>query len=147
MGLGTVTTVKPGRVSLVFFKTGETVTYATRQAPLRRVIFEVGDSVRGEELRPFLIEGVREEEGLLHYQGADGIDLCETDLAAALSFDKPEARLMSGNPDESGDFSLRFDRGIVKLRVKTMSLVKLYKFHRLRNEVWENVRTRRPFFK
>ncbi|MCB1098567.1 MAG: RNA polymerase-associated protein RapA [Verrucomicrobiae bacterium] len=109
MGLGTVTTVKPGRVSLVFFKTGETVTYATRQAPLRRVIFEVGDSVRGEEQRPFLIEGVREEEGLLHYQGADGIDLCETDLAAALSFDKPEARLLSGNPDESGDFSLRYD--------------------------------------
>ena len=109
MGLGTVTTVKPGRVSLVFFKTGETVTYATRQAPLRRVIFEVGDSVRGEELRPFVIEGVREEEGLLHYEGADGIDLCETDLAAALSFDKPEARLLSGNPDESSDFSLRFD--------------------------------------
>lgn len=109
MGLGTVTTVKPGRVSLVFFKTEETVTYATGQAPLRRVIFEIGDSVRGEEQRPFLIEGVREEDGLLYYRGTDDIDLCETDLAAALSFDKPEARLLSGNPDESSDFSLRYD--------------------------------------
>jgi ATP-dependent helicase HepA len=109
LGLGTVTIVRVGRVSLVFFKTGETVTYATtKQAPLRRALFEPGDSVQGERGDSFVVETVREVDGLLHYDG-DGQTICETDLAAALSFDKPEARLLSGHPDQSSDFALRFD--------------------------------------
>ena len=62
-----------------------------------------------ENDQSFVVEEVREEDGLLHYYGPDGLTVCETHLAAAMSFDKPEARLLSGHPDESRDFNLRHE--------------------------------------
>ena len=49
MGLGTVLLVEQRTVTVLYLATGDTRTYAQHSAPLTRVRFAVGDSVRSHD--------------------------------------------------------------------------------------------------
>ena len=51
---------------------GETLTYAARNAPLRRVVFEPGDTVKDQEGNSFLVAEVREDDKRLIYIDSEG---------------------------------------------------------------------------
>jgi ATP-dependent helicase HepA len=67
LGLATVVQAGSGRVQVEFKSAGETRTYATDHAPLKRVRFRVGDKVKTQDNMDFIVEEVIEQQGLLIY--------------------------------------------------------------------------------
>ena len=106
LGLATVVGAGEGRVRVEFGSAGETRTYATEQAPLKRVRFRAGDKVRTREDREFVVEEVIEQRGLLIYVG-ENRRLPESELSDRLSLRGPQERLLAGRFDSSTAFELR----------------------------------------
>lgn len=113
MGLGTVLTVEHRTVTVVFLATGETRTYAKQSAPLTRVAFGPGDSVRAHEGWTLHVDSVSEEAGLLTYVGrkSDGSParLPEGELDNLIRLNRPAERLFTGQIDADKWFELRYE--------------------------------------
>ena len=84
LGLATVVHTEKGRVLVEFKSAGETRTYATEHALLKRVRFRPGDRVRTREDQEFIVKEVIEQRGLLIYVG-ESQRLPETQLSDHLS--------------------------------------------------------------
>jgi ATP-dependent helicase HepA len=101
------------RVTLLFIASGERRTYAANNAPLTRVRFTKGDSVESTEGWKLTVAAVRENKGILTYDGKDEdgqpASLEEMDLNHFLQFNKPQDRLFTGQLDNSGMFRLRYE--------------------------------------
>ncbi len=106
LGLGSVRRVTPRTVTVTFRASDETREYACDNAPLRRVRFRVGDSIKSHAEATLIVQSVAERAGLIYYRG-EGQELCETDLSDAISFNKPEERLLAGQLDPTEVFDLR----------------------------------------
>jgi ATP-dependent helicase HepA len=106
LGLGTIRQVGNGRVQVEFKAGGETRTYASEQAPLQRVRFRVGDTVRTQADQEFIVKEVVEQQGLLVYVG-DGQQLSEAEVSDRVSLQGPRERLLTGRFDTSAEFALR----------------------------------------
>jgi ATP-dependent helicase HepA len=106
LGLATVMHTEEGRVLVEFKAAGETRTYATEHAPLKRVRFRAGDKVRTREDQEFIVKEVIEHQGLLIYIG-ESQRLPETKLSDRLSLQGPQERLFAGRFDTSAAFELR----------------------------------------
>jgi ATP-dependent helicase HepA len=106
LGLAIVVQTEAGRVQVVFPATGETRTYAADNAPLKRVRFPIGDTVKSQDGEELIVREVIEQQGLLVYVG-DGRQLAEAQLSNSLSLHGPEDRLFTGRFDESATFELR----------------------------------------
>jgi ATP-dependent helicase HepA len=106
LGLGIVTGGGDGRIDVSFPAAGETRCYAFESAPLRRVRFEPGDQIEAKLGAAVEVLAVREDAGLLVYETGLG-PVPEAELSDAISFSKPEERLIGGKVDEPGDFDLR----------------------------------------
>lgn len=108
LGLGTIESVTRHQIEVGFSASGERRIYAAGNAPIQRVAFRAGDSVRLQSGESVQIDSVREEGGLFVYC-AGAQEIPEADLADTLSFSKPEDRLILGQTDESQAFSLRLE--------------------------------------
>jgi ATP-dependent helicase HepA len=112
MGLGTVLTVELRTVTLVFMATSETRTYSKQTAPLTRVSFAAGDTVRSHEGWSLKIEQVDEQDGLLTYFGnsedQQHTELPEGQLDSHLKLNRPAERLFTGQVDNDRWFELRY---------------------------------------
>lgn len=109
LGVGVVVDTKPDRVFLLFPASSTLRQYATGTAPIKRVEFHPGDSIRthsGEELTVTTVNP--DPEGVLIYQCGDRT-VPETDLSDTLSFSKPEDRLFIGQVDDPAVFALRHE--------------------------------------
>jgi ATP-dependent helicase HepA len=106
LGLGEVLRVAPRAVTLSFGATGETRDYAPEGAPLRRVAFKVGDTLKNLDNESMTVATVTEREGLLYY-GCGGRELCERSLNPALGFGGPLERFLAGRFDPPALFDLR----------------------------------------
>ena len=84
LGLGTVLSVEPRTVTLLFISSGETRTYARQTAPLTRVNFAAGDRIRSHEGWSLRVTAVHEKGGLLSYAGSNDagetVELAEGEL-------------------------------------------------------------------
>ena len=107
LGLGSVERISARTVVIRFGASGETREYALDNAPLRRVQFRVGDAIKTQDNLTLTVEAVTQRNGLIFYK-ADGRAICETDLSDAISFNKPEERLLAAQVDETEVFDLRF---------------------------------------
>jgi ATP-dependent helicase HepA len=94
------------RVQVEFKAAGETRTYATANAPLRRVRFRVGEKVKTAAEREFVVREVIEENGLLTYVGHEE-RLPEARLSDRTNLRGPQERLLAGRLDSSRQFALR----------------------------------------
>lgn len=106
LGLGTVVRAGEGRVQIQFPATGETRTYASDNAPLKRVRFRVGDTVQTQSDQTLTIHRVIERGGLLVYVSADE-ELPESGLNDRISLRGPENRMFAGRFDSLAEFELR----------------------------------------
>lgn len=113
LGLGTVLTVEHRTVTVVYLASGETRTYARQSAPLTRVAFSAGDTVRSAEGWSLHIEQVEKEAGLLTYIGRDEdgtpARLPEGQLDNLIQLNRPAERLFTGQFDHDKLFTLRRD--------------------------------------
>ncbi len=108
LGLGVILDANRRMVEILFAASGERRLYALATAPLRRVVFKVGDRIKDGEGNEVTVERVSEEEGLLTYH-AGGRAIPEAELSDAISFSSPEERLMAGTLDPIELFDLRVE--------------------------------------
>jgi ATP-dependent helicase HepA len=113
LGLGIVLSVEGSRVTVLFIASSERRTYAVNNAPLTRVRFTKGDRVESTEGWALTVVSVREEKGILTYEGIaeDGTStrLEEMELNHFLQFNKPQDRLFTGQLDAPAMFRLRYE--------------------------------------
>jgi ATP-dependent helicase HepA len=106
LGLGMVLTSTPHQVTVVFRATGTTRQYSIESAPLKRVVFRVGETVKGEGDAEIKVTEVLEQNGLVVYR-SNGTELPETLVSDQMNFNTPRERLLSGHVSESAVFDLR----------------------------------------
>ena len=106
LGLGVVMSAGYGRVSIFFPAAEERREYALETAPVRRVAFEVGDSIKTHEGVSGNVEAVKEDGGFLNYE-VEGQWIPEAALADTISFSSPIDRLQGGQFDETHLFQVR----------------------------------------
>ncbi len=107
LGLGIVEGVERDFVDMRFPASRSKRRYAAASAPLRRVEFQPGNTIRSRSGETMKIDGMEVQDGLLIYRG-DGTEWPETELSDQMSFTTPVNRLHSGFVDRNRDFSLRY---------------------------------------
>ncbi|UCF37156.1 MAG: RNA polymerase-associated protein RapA [Acidobacteriota bacterium] len=106
LGLGTLVRSSSARVSILFTAVGELREYSLAHAPIKRVRFREGDTVKGKDEKVLTVESVHEVDGLITYRGKDW-ELPEAHLSDKASFDRPQDRLFRGKVDTEADYRLR----------------------------------------
>jgi len=106
LGLGTLLQTGGGRVQILFPASGELRQYAIGNAPLKRVRFQTGDSIKTHDDEKVAVRSVREINGLITYVG-ETREVPESQLSDAISFHRPQDRLLAGQVDDPAQFELR----------------------------------------
>ena len=113
-GLGTVTSVEKRFVTVIFTATGDARKYAIDNAPLTRVIFNVGDTIPSHEGWKLTVQSIDENANLLTYHGVrqdsdEAVSLKEMMIDHFIKFNKPHDRLLNSQVDRLDWFRLRKD--------------------------------------
>ncbi len=112
MGLGTILKVEHRTVTVLFIASGDTRTYAKATAPLTRVEFAIGDTVRTRHGVSVTVDELVEHKGLLTYIGKDDAgnthEVAEAELDNFLQLNRPFERLFNGQIDSHKWFELRY---------------------------------------
>ena len=95
-----------GRLEIFFHAAGEMRQYAAKSAPLRRVRFKEGDSIKTHEGEALTVDRVEEDAGILTYHCGERA-VPEAQLADTISFSKPEDRLLAGQMEDIRTCNLR----------------------------------------
>ncbi len=107
LGLGILSTVENKTVKISFLAAKTERTYGSKGAPIKRVVFAVGDEVTLRTGEKITVEDIIDQEGIVDYKATSGI-FNERELSDSLSFNKPEDRLFQGNVDAPSLFELRY---------------------------------------
>jgi len=113
LGLGLIESLDHRTITINFPASGEIRTYAIEQAPLSRVSFAAGDTIKNHDNESFKITALNEHEGIIHYDVTDdngnAAQLCETQLSAAIKLNRPQDRLFTSQFDPEKAYILRHD--------------------------------------
>ena len=113
LGLGTIVANRSHVRSQYYFQPlGESRVYAAQTAPLTRIEFVIGDSVKSHEGWELLVEQIQEKDNQLTYIGHrvdnnDAVVLTETFIDHHFQLNQPEQRLLNGQFDDPKWFDLR----------------------------------------
>jgi len=112
LGLGTIVQIESRSVTVLFPATGESRVYAAQTAPLTRIEFVIGDSVKSQDGWELLVEQIQEKDNQLTYIGHrvdnnEGVVLKETFIDHHFQLNQPEQRLLNGQFDDPKWFDLR----------------------------------------
>jgi ATP-dependent helicase HepA len=113
LGLGTVVGIDGRMITILFPASGETRLYASTGAPVTRVVFNIGDTIKSAEDWKLTVKSVDEIDGLLIYRGInvdtqEDVTLMETRLDHFITFNNPQDRLFAGQIDRFDRFNLRY---------------------------------------
>ena len=113
LGIGTIEGMDARSVTLVYPASGERRVYSRNDAPITRLTFAEGDTIRHIEEWTLVVEKILEHNGVTHYHGkrvdSDEPDgMVETELHPSISVSKPQDRLFAGQLDRFEHFSLRY---------------------------------------
>ena len=113
LGLGQIEALDHRTITINFPASDEIRTYAIEQAPLSRVSFAVGDSIKNQDNEKFKITALQEHNGIITYEviNSEGVEsgLCETQLSAAIKLNRPQDRLFTAQFDPEKAYILRHD--------------------------------------
>ncbi|MDK8462786.1 RNA polymerase-associated protein RapA [Marinobacter sp. SS13-12] len=111
LGLGIVTDISGRRVTLGFPAADEERTYAIDNAPLSRIIYQIGEEIETFDGDRYVVRAVDDLGGVLMYHADDGSDnltqISEVKLSSLVDFSAPHQRLFAGQFDRNGAFRLR----------------------------------------
>lgn len=114
LGLGTVVAVDARTVTLMFSASEENRLYARNDAPVTRVMFNVGDVVESHDGWSLKVEQVDETGGVFTYigtrtdTGEEHVALREIFLSNQIRFNKPQDKMFAGQIDRMDRFALRY---------------------------------------
>ncbi len=111
LGLGYVEEMNHRMVKLIFEAANESRIYAKDNAPISRIIFDVGDKIPAKDGWILTVEQQQSLNGLVIYQGindkGEDVLLPETEIANTIKLDRPTERMFSGHLDSNKWFNLR----------------------------------------
>ncbi|MDX5328065.1 MAG: SNF2-related protein, partial [Marinobacter sp.] len=110
LGLGIVTDISGRRVTLGFPAADEERTYAIDNAPLSRIVYQLGEEIETYDGERYIVRAVEDLHGVLMYHADDGENIqqiSEVKLAGSVNFSAPHQRLFAGQFDRNGAFRLR----------------------------------------
>ncbi|MEM9620682.1 MAG: RNA polymerase-associated protein RapA, partial [Pseudomonadota bacterium] len=111
LGLGIVVGMEGRHVTVRFPVAEEDRVYASHDAPLARVIYQVGETLLDAEQVARVVTEVEDLDGLKFYltQDADGAEkvVPETQISGLVQLSSPSQRLFSGQFDKNAEFQLR----------------------------------------
>ncbi len=115
LGLGTVVGIEGRMITIMFPASGETRLYASTGAPITRVLFNIGDTIKSADDWKLTVHEVDEIDGLVVYHGTRldaeddaTVSLMETRLDHFITFNNPQDRLFAGQIDRFDRFNLRY---------------------------------------
>lgn len=111
LGMGEIIESDFRSVLVHYPKADERRTYASKQAPLTRVKFSIGDEISNDSGQALIVRSVSFENGLHIYSGNidnQEIVIAEPNLNPNLQFSKPEDRLFTHQFDPNDRFNLRY---------------------------------------
>ena len=113
LGLGTVVALEGRMLTLLFPASGETRLYSMQEAPLTRVLFNPGDTIKSADGFELTVSSVQEKNDCLVYLGqrtdsGELVELREMFLDHFISFSQPQDRLFAGQIDRFETFPLRY---------------------------------------
>lgn len=113
LGLGTVIGIEGRMLTLLFPATDETRLYAISDAPLTRVQFNLGDTIKSADGFSLVVNRVETKMDTLVYHGhrtdtGEELSLREMFLDHFISFNQPQDRLFAGQIDRFDWFTLRY---------------------------------------
>ncbi|WP_115719935.1 RNA polymerase-associated protein RapA [Gallaecimonas mangrovi] len=113
LGLGTVVALDNRTLTVLFPVSGETRLYSKTEAPITRVSFRAGDTIKSHDGWSLTVEQVEEDNGLFTYVGSrqdngEQASLRETLLDGVINLNKPQDRLFAGQLDRTDWFTLRY---------------------------------------
>lgn len=130
LGLGLIESLDHRTITINFPASGAVRTYAIEQAPLSRVSFAAGDTIKNHDNESFKITALNEHEGIIHYEVTDdngnAAQLCETQLSAAIKLNRPQDRLFTSQFDPEKTYILRHDTLNKKHALASSSVNGLY---------------------
>lgn len=111
LGLGKVEEVNHRMVQITFDGANESRIYAKDNAPISRILFEIGDIIPAKAGWKLKIESIQNLNGLAIYQGinekGEDVLLPETEISDSIKLDRPSERMFSGHLDSNKWFNLR----------------------------------------
>lgn len=113
LGLGIVSDTDHRFVTLSFPAAGEQRVYAKSNAPLTRVQYRIGETIKDLDGNSLSIESITEDQGYLSYHGkndtGESLNWGEIELDCFVQFNKPQDRLFAGQIDKIRDYRLRHE--------------------------------------
>lgn len=106
LGLGVIVSYDNRRVEIAFSTHATTRTYAAADAPLQRIIFSPGNTIRTVDGLQYTVSAIEENNGYISYL-CDNQRIPEEHLDDTLSFAGPQQRLSTGIADGIHAFTLR----------------------------------------
>ncbi len=130
LGLGVLIDVDERAISILFPKSDETRVYARSNAPLSRIVFNVGDMISDQEGLEWQVLSVEDRGGVMKYhakrtdaQGDEVIkDLNETRLGAHIQLSKPLERMLASQVDYKEWYDLRIQALMMQATMKRSPL-------------------------
>ncbi|MCO4755868.1 MAG: DEAD/DEAH box helicase family protein, partial [Bacteriovoracaceae bacterium] len=113
LGLAVVEEIDDRLVKLHYPAAQESRVYNKKTAPLQRLLFQIGETVKSVDGLEFVVEELKEQNGITFYLG-QGHVLPETELDSAVSLIKPQERLFAGDFDSPELFNFRYDSLLLK---------------------------------
>ncbi|HMU86067.1 MAG TPA: RNA polymerase-associated protein RapA [Agitococcus sp.] len=111
LGLGIVVEVNPRTMTILFPKSEETRVYARQNAPLSRIRFNEGDTIKDTDNKSWLVTGIQERQFVLRYEVQDAAgnstSFAETRLSPEIHLAKPCERLLACQLDNNEWYELR----------------------------------------
>ena len=111
LGLGIVQSVAFRTVQMEFPAANETRTYAKDTAPLTRVEFDIGDSIKSIDGWCLSITKIEHVSGTVRYYGirenGEAVTMHECELSDEMTFNLPQDKLFAGQVDDNKWFELR----------------------------------------
>ena len=130
LGLGVLIDVDERSVSILFPKSDETRVYARSNAPLSRIVFNIGDELQDQEGTTWLVESFEDRGGVLRYNVMhtleDGTEerksLNETRIGATIQLSKPLERLLASQIDYKEWYDLRIEAMLMQANMQSSPL-------------------------
>jgi len=107
LGLGLVLKCEGKMLSVTFPAAKQTRTYSAANAPLKRVLFDIGDEIEIKDVGVVLISEI-EFRGEIAWYGDGNNFYSESTVVSSNSMDRPEEKFLVGQFDNNAMFNLRF---------------------------------------
>ncbi len=109
LGLGVLMHADRRTLQICFDASHCTRQYSLAAAPVKRICFGNGDTVRLKDGSSTTISSAKEVDGLLFYTDKNQNTFCETNLSDSLLISLPQERLLAGFCDPVALFNLRYE--------------------------------------